>query len=243
MMSWGCGAHCGDALFALSYLRRCEGDHTLHVLPEFVEALRPLAHDRRVHIADTTNLPPNAEDTWMANGRHESKGLFFRNQEDIMGFIFGYFNAFSPAWKSREDMLFDWPWLRPLRWRDSILILNTQPMSGQCPGYSQSELNKLAVDLTLDGHRVVMVNDKDTEAHQYSLLQIACLSASAKLIIGGASGPFFVTMNTAAKECHRIVLLDPMHIDYGPGVGPINTVKNVTEARSVLKGMNYLKYL
>lgn len=159
-----------------------------------------------------------------------------------MGFVFDYFNAFGNAWGSREDMLLDFQWLKPERWRDTVLILNTQPMSGQCPGYSQEEINQLAHELTLDGQRVVKVCDDDG-SHRYSLVQIACMSAHSKLIIGGASGPFFATMNTAARTAHRIVLLDPMHLDYGPNVGPIHTVKNCEQAKAVLRDYNYFRYL
>lgn len=243
MMSWGAGGHIGDALWALSYLRRCGGHHTLYVLPQYVADFRPLAADSGVVVESAEHLPSNAQDTWIANGRHEDKGIQWLCQIDIVGFVQSYFNAFGEAWKTREDMLFDWPWLKPLKWRDSILIINTPPMSGQCPGYSQDELNQLAYELTRDGHRVVMVNDTHEINHPFSLLQIACLSASAKMIIGGASGPFFVTMNTAAKECHRIVLLDPMVLDYGPNVGPIYMAKNTQEAREHLKNLNYFRYL
>lgn len=177
----------------------------------------------------------------MANARHEPQGLYFQNQEDILGFVFSYFNAFGHAWNTREDMLFQFEWLKPEKHRDLVLILNTQPQSGQCPGYSQEEINRLALDLMMDGQRVVKVCGENGE-HNYSLIQIACFSTQAKLIIGGASGPFFVTMNTAAQRAHRIVLLDPMRLDYGPNVGPIHNVKNVTEAREVLKSLNFLRY-
>ena len=243
MMSWGCGAHLGDALFTLSYLLKCAGHHTLYVKEEFVRELRYLVPDTDVQVESTLGLPANAEDTWMANGKHEAQhDVYFRNQEDIVGFVHTYFNCFGKAWAEREDMLFSFPWLKPQAHRDLVLIINAQPMSGQCPGYSQEELNKLATDLTMDGQRVVRVCGEEGQ-HNFSLLQIACLSSQAKLIIGGASGPFFATMNTAAKDCHRIVLLDPMRLDYGPNVGPIYNARNCTEARQILRDQNYFRYL
>ncbi len=243
MMSWGCGAHQGDNLFTLSYLLKCPGHHTLYVKPEFVQELRYLVADTNIWIESADGLPANSEDTWMANGRHESAhNLYFRNQEDIIGFIFEYFNAFGKAWNERSDMLFNFPWLKPQPYPDLVLVLNSQPMSGQCPGYSQDEMNQLERDLVLDGHRVIRICD-DQGGHKYSLLQIACLSAQSKLIIGGASAPFFVTMNTASKNAHRIVLLDPMRIDYGPTVGPIYMARNATEARTILKEQRYMRFL
>lgn len=241
MMSWGCGAHLGDVLWGLAYTMRCAGNHTYHVLPQYVNELSPLAAGSRVQIASTDCLPPNAEDVWIANGRHENAGIQWLCQEDIIGFIQRYFNAFGNAWPTREEMLFDFQWLKPVKQKDVVLILNTQPQSGQCPGYSQEEMNRLALDLVLDGQNVIRVCG-DEGQHNFSLTQIACLSAQAKLIIGGASGPFFATMNTAAKNAHRIVLLDPMRIDYGPNVGPIHTVKNCSEARQILKESNYFLY-
>lgn len=241
VMNWGAGGNRGDALWSLSYLMRREGHHALYIRPEFVQDFSVLACGSNVTIRSSENLPSDARDTWIANGAHEGGGLSFRNQEDIMGFVFDYFNAFGKAWQERRDMLLDIPWLKPEQWRDTILILNTQPMSGQCPGYSHEEINELAKELTLDGQRVVRVCEDDG-SHRYSLVQIACLSAHAKLIVGGASGPFFVTMNTAAQKAHRVVFLDPMRIDYGPETGPIHMARNATEAREILRNLNYFRY-
>lgn len=241
MMNWGCGAHGGDILWGLSYLMKCAGDHLYHVPNHFINELKPLSAGSNVEIRSTDILPPNAEDVWIANGRHENAGVQWTGQLDIIGYVQQYFNAFGNAWPSREDMLFSFQWLKEEKHKDLILILNTQPQSGQCPGYSQEEINRLALDLMMDGQRVVKVCGDQGE-HLYSLIQIACLSAQAKLIIGGASGPFFVTMNTAAQKAHRIVLLDPMRLDYGPNVGPIHMAGNVTQARQILQDWNYLRY-
>lgn len=243
MLNWGCGAHLGDALFSLSYLLRCAGNHSLFVLPEYVDSLSHLACGSRVTVRSAHELPANAEDTWMANARHEaSHGLYFRNQEDIMGFVFEYFNCFGKAWEDRSQMLFDFPWLKRHPQKKFILFLNTNPMSGQCPSYSQEEMNQLSTDLAMDGESVVNVVDRDGN-HSFSLTQIAVLSSMASLIVGGASGPFFVTMNTAAADVPRIVLLDPMRLDYGPTVGPIHNVGNAAGAREVLKQMGYLRFV
>lgn len=241
MMSWGCGAHCGDLLWGLAYLMRCPGHHTYHVPNDLLNEIKTLASCSGVEIKSTDCMPSNTQDVWIANGRHEGSGVQWECQQDIVGFVQSYFNAFGQAWHTREDMLFQFEWLKPEKHRDLILILNTQPQSGQCPGYSQEEINRLALDLQMDGQRVVKVCGEDGQ-HNYSLTQIACFSAQAKLIIGGASGPFFVTMNTAAQKAHRIVLLDPMVIDYGPNVGPIHMAKTVSEARDILKNWNYLIY-
>lgn len=240
MKHWGCGAHCGDALWALSYLMRCKGEHLLCVLPQFVQDFKALAAGTNVTIDSTDHLPPNAEDTWIANGRHEGAGVQWACQEDIIGYVQQYFNCFGNAWTERELMLFDFPWLKPID-KSLILVLNTQPMSGQCPGYSQEEINSLVLDLRMDGHNVVKVVGDDG-SHAFSLTQIACLSAQASMIIGGASGPFFVTMNTQAQYTPRIVLIDPMKLNYGLNVGPIYNVKNTTEARETLKEMNFFRY-
>ena len=242
MLNWGAGGHLGDALFSLSYLMRCAGNHSLFVLPEYVDSLSHLAAGSRVTVRSAHELPANAEDTWMANGRHEAAhNLYFRNDIDIIGFVHTYFNHFGKAWEDRSQMLFDFPWLKKHSDKQFILFLNTSPMSGQCPGYSQEEMNRLALDLTLDHYHVVKVVD-DNGGHSFSLTQIAVLSSMASMIIGGASGPFFVTMNTSAADVPRIVLLDPMRLDYGPNVGPIYNVKSATEAREVLKSMGFFRY-
>lgn len=241
MSSWGCGAHLGDVFWTLSYLLKSQGHHTLYVLPEFVEPITPFAWGSNVTIKQAGELPPNAEDTWIANGRHEEKQVIFMNQEDIIGFVFDYFNSFGKAWNQRKDMLMDLPWIKPVKFRDTVLILNTQPMSGQCPGYSQDEVNQLTRDLIMDGQRVVSVCNDDG-SHKFSLAQIACIAAESKLIIGGASGPFFATMHTAASLAHRIVLLDPMFINYGETVGPIYSAKHAEHARVILRECNYFRY-
>ena len=241
MLSWGTSCHLGDILWGLAYVMRCAGNHTYHVPNHVIPELQPLAAGTNVTIGSIDNMPPNTEDVWIANGRHENSGVQWTGQIDIVGYIHTYFNAFGKAWEDRSQMLFDFPWLKKHSDKQFILFLNTSPMSGQCPGYSQEEMNRLALDLTLDHYHVVKVVD-DNGGHSFSLTQIAVLSSMASMIIGGASGPFFVTMNTAAADVPRIVLLDPMRLDYGPTVGPIHNVKYAGEAREVLKSMGFFRY-
>lgn len=238
--------HLGDLQWALIFLSRMLGQHTLRCKPEYVDALRELVAGLPITIDDCSNVPPDSMDCWIASGLFERQGVQYRDDIDILGFVARYFNAMAvetnqPApFLRREDLLCDFPSIRA--WSimveelgnpfTGILVINCDPKSGQCPRYSSSEMDALIVKLENAGHSVCAV-----EKAGLSLVQIGALSIHAKLIIGCAAGPWHVCQNVCNKDTQRIAMISPMRLDYGT---PLVHAADATQVETILQGMGYL---
>ena len=228
-MIWSCGAHLGDALWTANFLRRMPGEHTFHVLPEYVNGIAELMSDRPVKILSTEdNRPADARDTWIANASLEGRGVFYRGQEDIMGFVMEYHNHLGgeagmpcPVYNTRQEMLWDSASILaavPRVPHPDLLVINSDPRSGQCPEYSRSEMMEVIETLR---HRYPHLRITCTNINgvdDWSLAEIAAMSITAKYIVAVANGPHWATWNIWNQNAHRVILLSPMRLDFStPG--------------------------
>lgn len=236
-------AHLGDLQWCLTAMSRLHGPHVLCCKPEYVQALQELVVDTDITVEDLSHVRPSSFDAWIASGAFESEGVRYRDDIDIMGFVQRYFNAMGRAaglgepFPTREGMLCGWPSISikptsPIF--TGILVINADPKSGQCPSYSSSEMDALIQNMEAAGHSVCSIEGADL-----SLVQIGDLSIRAKLIVGCATGPWWPTLNTWNISTQRICMLDPMRLDYGPGV-PIVHAKNAMDVQLIMKGMGFL---
>lgn len=238
-------AHLGDLQWCLTAMSRLRGPHTLCCNEAYVPALTELVGGTGITIEDCSHVRPDSFDAWIASGRFAHLGIHYRDDIDIMGFVQRYFNAMGEEaglgkpFPTREDMLCVWPRLNPhlvpklARVFTGILVINADPKSGQCPGYSSSEMDALIQDMEAAGNSVCSV-----EGANLSLVQIGALSIHAKLIIGCATGPWWPTLNAWNKDTQRICMLSRMMLDYGSV--PIVHANNAEEMRTIMRGMGFL---
>jgi len=196
-------------------------------------------------VEDCSAIPPDSRDYWIASGLYERVGVRYQDNVDILGFVQKYFNAmaaevgFEPCFPTRESMTCAWPSIQQYdaevhsKFR-GILFINCDPKSGQCPCYSSSEMDALIRKTEDAGHSVLAV-----EKAELSLVQIGALSIHTKLIVGCATGPFWVTANRWNVDTQRIVMLDPMRLDYGTSC-PSLYAKNAAEVEKIMEGMGFL---
>lgn len=232
-------SHIGDIIWGVAALSRVPGDHVLRCNPEYHKQLRELVEGTSIAIEDCSNIPRDSFDCWIASGRF--RGIHYRDDIDIMGFVRTYFNAmmneagFGCVFPTRQDMLLDLPAINNAKHDfHGILVINADPKSGQCPRYSSSEMDALIRDLE-DSHPSVLAIEKA----DLTLAQIGVLSVNAKLIIGCATGPWWPTMNRMNAGTPRVCMLDPMRLYYGDSV-PIVHASCANKAREMLKVINYL---
>lgn len=234
-------AHSGDLQWTLVAMSRLRGSHVLCCNPEYHQPLRELVAGTDIEIRGLENIPVDSMDCWIASGLFESQGIRYRDEVDIIGFVQKYFNAMGreanlgEPFAIREHMLCDWPsiWNSAGRPFTGILFINADPKSGQCPGYSSSEMDDLIVRTHRAGHSVLDIMEADL-----SLMQIGALSMHAKLIVGCATGPWWPTMMRQNMDTQRICMLDPMRLDYGSV--PIVHAKNAAEVAQIMEGMGFL---
>lgn len=243
-------SHLGDLQWCLVAMSRLRGPHTLCCNPIYHDQLRELVAGTDITIKDLGHIPVDSMDSWIASGLFESQGIRYENQTDIMGFVQKYFNAMGregglgDPFERREDMMCAWPSMQKctsrnpdhVKWNNftGILFINADPKSGQCPGYSSSEMDALIQNTEAAGNSVCSIGGSDL-----TLAQIGQLSTFAKLIVGCATGPWWPTMNVWNKNVQRICMLNPMRLDYGPGV-PIVHAKNAAQAQDIMKQIGFL---
>lgn len=235
-------SHLGDLQWSLIALSRLPGPHTLRCAPEYHQALRELVNGLPITIDYCDDIPPNSMNCWIASGLFERQGIIYRDDIDIIGFVQRYFNAmsaeagFEPCFPTREDMLCDFPSIHsyPTQPFEGIMVINADPKSGQCPGYSSSEMDALILRMENAGHSVCAV-----EKSGLSLVQIGALSIHAKLIVGCATGPWWPAVSSWTAETPKICMLSPMRLDYGPRV-PITHAANANEVANIMEGMGLL---
>lgn len=207
--------------------------------PIYHTQLKELVAGTDISIEDLSNVRPDSMDFWMASGLFEHQGVHYRDDIDILGFVQKYFNAMGEAvnlgrpFERREDMLCAWPTLDVATTFRGILFINADPKSGQCPGYSSSEMDGV-IERTRDkGHSVCAIDGANL-----TLAQIGRLSIGAKLIVGCATGPWWPTLNRLNRDTQRICMLAPMRLDYGSV--PIVHAKNAAEVATIMEGMGFL---
>ncbi len=234
-------AHFGDLFWALLTMSKTAGSHTLHCNPVYHAELRGLAEGLPIAIEGLGNIPPNSLNCWIASGQFP--GIDYRDNIDIMAFVMRYMNALcresgqKDAFKTREDLLCGFPSIeRGLSCESEIMVLNADPKSGQCPRYSSSEMDGL-ISLLRTKHEVVISNSQSC-SHSFSTRDIGSMSRFVKLIIASATGPMHPTFNIWNKDVPRIVLLDPMRLNYG--TVPIEHAACAEEAQHILERTGWL---
>lgn len=224
-MNVSCGAHLGDIIWIANMLSKIPEHHVFAMPKEYHPQMNELLAGLDIELTSIEEMSPEcrANDCWIANGR---TGLHYDNPIDILGFVRRYMNAHcslhgvAPVFDKPEDFLCSFPRIQN-GWKPQdasnweVFAINCDPLSGQCPQYSRSEFDELLGRLAWR-HRVIATNPSKTVPWgNFSLSEIGYLSTKAKLIIGIASSPIFVTFNIWNKETPRYVFLDPMKLDYG----------------------------
>lgn len=223
-MNFSCGAHMGDCMWSLVMIRRMPGEHKFFCIPEYVTELRELMSDTPHYVGSIHEIDPRADsvDTWLGNPHLGAYGIRWEHQQDVMGFVFDYYNALGnvyvpggPVFKTRKDMLWDSQAIidaLPTVPHPEVLVINAEPHSGQCPQYDKFRM----AELVLAMYRRWNVEVTSAPGRpNYTLAQIGAMSLTARYIIGVATGPIWPTFNKWNQKAERIILLEPLQIDMG----------------------------
>lgn len=246
MSAWSTSANLGDCLWHVHFLMTMGGEHQCYFKPEYLDQLREISNGYPITFHHVDERPNNSLDTWIANGMFENKGLSFWNQPDIVGFLQQWYNHYGgfcgmprPVYEKRSDMIWSAPSIQKANIRSypDVLLLNTPPTSGQCPGYDHGEVCRLGEQLRENGLYVLFAQWEGERP--YSITELAKLSTGAKLIIQSANGPSWPCWNVWNQECDRITLLSPMVLNYETP-GRSEHANTAEEARAHCRNMGYL---
>lgn len=242
-MNVSCGAHLGDCLWIANMLSKIPEHHVFSLPKEYHDEMGELLAGLDIELTSIEEMSEECRqnDCWIANGRFsQSHGLNYQNDIDIIGFVMKYMNAqcevsgHAPVFNERRDFLCSFPaignYTHPIR--TGILVINADPQSGQCAGYSNSEMDDICTKLFKKRHPVMEIKN-----HSMTLADIARVSLISRLIIGAATGPLWATFNIWNKDAQRIVLLEPQRLDYGI---PVRHAANAAQVEEILKETGWL---
>lgn len=238
-MTVSTSSNLGDCCWLVMMLCRCSGEHTLYCKAAYVPQLAPLLAHTPHQVRPLEEWDGSGLDGWIANAQFEAQhGLYYRNQEDIMDFVFQFMNLLAgrlghprPVFNSVSDMLFDIPAIPepnipPII---DVLAVLADPLSGQCPNFRRSEVyEKVITPLRQRFGSVIVTNHSDNSDTGYSLAQIGILSTLARRIIFVANGPSWPVHNVWTIQTPKVCFLEPMRLRFGFDP-PINHVADADE--------------
>lgn len=231
------------------FMRRLPGEHRLYCKAQYVEGLRELMSDTLHYIGPLEEWDQSGIDVWIANCRYEQAGLRYEGQHDIMAFVAGFFNHVAgecghpcPLLSSPKDLLWDSAAIGPSRIRQKLidcLIISADPLSGQCPQYSRSELyDQVVIPMTARWGSVVCTNNPDGSSTGFSLVEIGILATMAKRIICVATGASW-PIHSIWSDCPVICILSPMFLDFRNG-REVYHAANAAEVRAKCEELGWL---
>lgn len=232
-------SHFGDCYRQALLLGKLPGKHLFRCNPEYHKEFGELFQGMEIELGESIQGLP--DDTWPANGRFNGVGVVYTSQTDIMEFVMRYLNAqcdesgIPKQFLSRTDLLADWPSLMSSSETPEceILFIAAAPRSGQVPGYDQGSMNTLCDELS-ERHKVIEISDR---TKKITMAEIGRISGKSRLIVSVATGPMWPTWNVWSTTAQRIIMLEPMRIDFGI---PCDHASNVTQIRVILEKTGWL---
>lgn len=225
MIYTAANSHLGDCAWFCHVLRRIPGPHVYYVPVEYHWQIAECLEGCDVELRDVKDAPPDALNTWIACGRFECMGVRYENNIDIVDYLHRWDNALlfeagnALALKERKDLLFDFPAIRRnvVAPEFDVLVVNAAPRSGQCPKWSNHEMDDL-IKLLSDRYKVVTTNNTTVEAVNTisaSVCSIGNLALRAQFVVAVGTGPSWCIHSIWSGHIPSYVFLDPIRLDYG----------------------------
>jgi hypothetical protein len=223
MIYTNANGHLGDAVWHAIILRKIGGHHTFYVPQPYMRCINECLEGTDIEVKDMAGAPADALSAWIACGRFESHGVRYQHQTDIVHYLLQWANAIGrecgeprTLFQQRQDMLCRFPAIQ----RDieapefDVLVVNAQPLSGQCPQFDNREMNTLIVMLA-EKHKVLCTNTVEVDAPviDTSICGIGNLANRAKLVVAVSTGASACIHNKFA-ETRTMLLLAPIVLDY-----------------------------
>jgi hypothetical protein len=127
------------------------------------------------------------------------------------------------------DLLFDYPDLKATgeEYDYDFLVVGSQPMSGQAPGYRPWEMQDLASKLRFNHKEVCEIT-----LAGWTVTKIGRISQKCKHIIMVSTGPSWPTFNVWNVPTPRIIINEPERVDLTPNT---SHGRNVAEVEAILR--------
>lgn len=237
MIYTSANSHLGDICWHCQIMKWCGSGHTYYVPLEYHWQIHECLEGSDTRLLALEELKgdtdeDHARNTWIACGRFEPD-VHYENNIDLVEYLTRWAEKIGAEANGcytpyrRRDLLTSFPAIlrNVVAPEFDVLVINSPPRSGQCPGWNEIEMDGLIEKLIWAGsnstkgirHRVLCTNKNmaNAEVISASLCNIGNLSLRAKLVVGVASGPIWGALNIW-RTCPIYVFLDPIRLNYGP---------------------------
>lgn len=249
-----CDVRLGDNLAHLHFLRALAKQHPeiqfrhaahLCYIPQLIEVACDLPnlslHDIRRHeFRGSHNAWKNEGRFWE---RHELKNEYGPFMLEFFGRFARKLGLKSP-FSEESDLLFDYPAIKDSATQPfDFLVVNSEPMSGQCASLDLFDLDNLVLQLS-ERYKVMTTRPVKpwipcTQSHRLSVTGVGGISRNCRFIVMVSTGVSWATFNVWNKKSveKRIIILEHERINIAPNSVNVNTVGL---AREILKDFSIL---
>ena len=237
--------HLGDQLIHLNWLRKVaiQNPNTLFVHycdEQYIHTLTDMIADMdNIQVMPLSYTPAGAIDSWInAHGLHDTPGY----RVNKVALLLKHFQLLAqsmgiqnPA-TTRTDLLLDYPALTqpsPLSNPFDVLIINSQPRSGQFQSFNPYQFKAL-VQYLIDQGKTVTTTEPTliapaTRDYNLNIHQIGSISLFCNTIIAVDTAPLWPTLNPYnLQSVHtRIILCDLHEFPFTDNTLTTNNISNI----------------
>lgn len=233
----------GDNLVHMNFMRRVVASSDVEFIHNYgdmcaVEELIPFTEgvEGRIKLRHISNKTDRSVEAWRGPYwyPHPKRLDFAEFHIDWFNHLANQLGIQSPI-HSRYDLLIDYPGLRTILTPTvDVVVINSQPLSGQFNSYNEAAYRALILCLLEAGYSVLTT--KPTElcpsAAGHSVAWIGAVAAKAKVIVGTSTGPSWACLNVENRDALHVLCLDTENViltDRG------RVARTVKQASDILK--------
>lgn len=230
----------GDNLVHMNFMRRVVaqsdvdfihyvGDMCSHAeLLPFTEGL-----EARIKILPIAQRPRSSVESWRGPyWYHHPKRLDFAEFHiDWFEHLAKQLGIQSPI-HTKYDLLMDYPGLRNIHTPTvDVVVINSQPLSGQFGAYSESAYKAMILYLIDAGYSVLTTKPTGLclDATGQSVAWIGAAAAKAKVVVGTSTGPSWPCLNVENRNALHVLCLDTENVILTDRGRVARTVKQAAE--------------
>jgi hypothetical protein len=198
--------HLGDNLIHLNFLRRLGLPATHYCHQHYHVQLQPLCEDTDILLLDLPARPADALNVWIGrDNAFQSRSpdtTWWQFYSQWFAQISAELDTPNPI-HTRHECMFDYPALLQDFPAYDYLIINSPPLSGQLPSFSQEWFSKKVLELQDQGYTVITTYPTGicpaTLDLGMTVSNIGALSREVSHIITVDTGPMWPTFNVHNK--------------------------------------------
>ncbi len=204
-MTWVNAMNLGDCWWHTLFLKKLGGEHVFHCREDHHDWIKQLVGNDPIEIKGMTDIPPDAQDCWIG-AQHPNSWHANRCPDDIIGYLVNWFRGWGSSSFDRNSLLAPYLGSPEYHRPGKILLIDSDPRSGQCPEYNADEMSELKRDL---GGACIAIKDSGM-----TLSEISETANTVKAIAGVATGPMWPCLQQSTISTPKYLILEPIRVRF-----------------------------